>query len=298
MDSVFSGCGYVGRQVARRERELSGNVFAVVRSPSSAEQLIREGIQSIALDLEEISVLGFSLSDKVLYWFAPPQPEGMQDRRLRRCLELAAQIGQIPKRIVLINTTGVYGDCQGDWVTETRPRRPQTGRATRRVDAEDFARSWCDFHAVTLVVLRVPGIYGLGKLPLDRIKNARPVLAPELCPWSNRVHVEDLITACMSAARIKAPAPAYNISDGHPSTMTDFFFRVADAAGLRRPPILTAQQASEQLSKEMQSYLAESKRIDNTLMREHLGVVPCFPDLESGLNSIFSSVANSEQGIS
>ncbi|MBT6066265.1 MAG: SDR family NAD(P)-dependent oxidoreductase, partial [Proteobacteria bacterium] len=208
MDSVFAGCGYVGRQVARRERDLSGRVFAVVRSPSSAERLIREGIQSIALDLEEISILEFSLSDKVLYWFAPPQPEGTQDRRLRRCLELAAQIGQIPNRIVLINTTGVYGDCQGDWVTETRPRRPQTGRATRRVDAEDFARSWCDFHAVTLVVLRVPGIYGLGKLPLDRIKNARPVLTPELCPWSNRVHVEDLITACMSAARVKAPAPA------------------------------------------------------------------------------------------
>jgi len=294
MDSVFAGCGYVGRQVARRERDLSGRVFAVVRSPSSAEQLIREGIQSIALDLEEISALEFSLSDKVLYWFVPPQPEGMQDRRLRRCLELAAQIGQIPKRIVLINTTGVYGDCQGDWVTETRPRRPQTGRATRRVDAEDFARSWCDFHAVTLVVLRVPGIYGFGKLPLDRIKNARPVLAPELCPWSNRVHVEDLITACMSAARIKAPAPAYNISDGHPSTMTDFFFKVADAAGLSRPPILTAQEASEQLSKEMQSYLAESKRIDNTLMREHLGVVPRFPDLERGLDSIFASLANGE----
>ncbi len=222
----------------------------------------------------------------------PPQPEGMQDRRLRRCLELAAQIGQIPKRIVLINTTGVYGDCQGDWVTETRPRRPQTGRATRRVDAEDFARSWCDFHAVTLVVLRVPGIYGSGKLPLDRIKNARPVLAPELCPWSNRVHVEDLITACMSAARVKAPAPAYNISDGHPSTMTDFFFKVADAAGLPRPPILTTQEASAQLSKEMQSYLAESKRIDNTLMKEHLGVVPRFPDLERGLNAIFSGLAN------
>ncbi len=294
MDSVFAGCGYVGRQVARRERDLGGGVFAVVRSPSSAERLIREGIQSIALDLAEISILEFSLSDKVLYWFAPPQPEGTQDRRLRRCLELAAQIGQIPNRIVLINTTGVYGDCQGDWITETRPRRPQTGRATRRVDAEDFARSWCDFHAVTLVVLRVPGIYGLGKLPLDRIKNARPVLTPELCPWSNRVHVEDLITACMSAARVKAPAPAYNISDGHPSTMTDFFFRVADAAGLRRPPILTAQEASEQLSKEMQSYLAESKRIDNTLMREHLGVVPRFPDLERGLDSIFASLANGE----
>ncbi|MGB1683125.1 MAG: SDR family NAD(P)-dependent oxidoreductase, partial [Arenicellales bacterium] len=77
-------------------------------------------------------------------------------------------------------------------------------------------------------------------------------------------------------------------SDGHPSTMTDFFFKVADAAGLEKPPTLDLDQARETLSAEMRSYLDESKRIDNTLMREHLGVQIQFPDLNAGLSQIFA----------
>ena len=101
------------------------------------------------------------------------------------------------------------------------------------------------------------------------------------------MHVEDLISACLAAARIADPLPVYNISDGHPSTMSDFFFRVADAAGLPRPPVVDRQEATAALSAEMRSYLAESKRIDNTRMREHLGVDIRYPDLESGLSALF-----------
>jgi nucleoside-diphosphate-sugar epimerase len=154
------------------------------------------------------------------------------------------------------------------------------------VDAEIVMRKWCDALGVALVALRVPGIYGPGKLPLKRLRARQPVLAPALCPWSNRVHVEDLVSACLVAARIGEPRPVYNISDGHPSTMTDFFFQVADAVDLPRPPVIDAETARSQLSPEMRSYLAESKRIDNTLMREHLGAVIRYPGLATGLAQI------------
>ena len=68
--------------------------------------------------------------------------------------------------------------------------------------------------------------------------------------------------------------------------MTDFFFQVADALDLPRPPVIDAEMARSQLSPEMRSYLTESKRIDNTLMREHLGVVIRYPGLASGLAQI------------
>tara|TARA_B100001142_G_C13675415_1_gene399877 strand:- start:56 stop:493 length:438 start_codon:yes stop_codon:yes gene_type:complete len=139
-------------------------------------------------------------------------------------------------------------------------------------------------HDIPIVALRVPGIYGAGKLPLKRLREGLPVLAPELAPWSNRVHVEDLISVCLAAARIEHPLAVYNVSDGHPSTMTDFFFSVADITGLPRPPVVDKQEATAALSAEMRSYLAESKRIDNTRMREHLGVDVRYPDLASGLS--------------
>ena len=284
MDSLFAGCGYVGRQVALRELADGGAVAAIVRTAESAERLNREGIAALSADLENESTCTGVRRGRVLYWFVPPQPEGDQDRRLRCFIQCAVESGERPSRVVLISTTGVYGECQGEWVTEDRALAPQTGRARRRVDAEQVMRTWCQRHDIPIVALRVPGIYGAGKLPLKRLREGLPVLAPELAPWSNRVHVEDLISVCLAAARIEYPLPVYNVSDGHPSTMTDFFFSVADMTGLPRPPVVDKQEATAALSTEMRSYLAESKRIDNTRMREHLGVDVRYPDLASGLS--------------
>ena len=180
----------------------------------------------------------------------------------------------------------MYGDCQGEWVNESRPLNPQTTRGQRRVHAERLAYGFGEQYSIPVVALRVPGIYGPGKLPLARLQSGTPVLAPEFSPWSNRIHVHDLVTACLAAARKVDPAPVYNVSDGHPTTMADFFFQVADAHGLPRPPTLTRDAAERQLSGEMLSYLAESKRIDNTLMKENLGVVPDYPNLASGLSAL------------
>ena len=284
MDSLFAGCGYVGRQVALRELADGGAVAAIVRTAESAKRLNREGIAAVSADLENESTCAGVLRRRVLYWFVPPQPEGDQDRRLRCFIQCAVESGERPSRVVLISTTGVYGDCQGEWVTEDRALAPQTGRARRRVDAEQIMRTWCHRHDIPIVALRVPGIYGAGKLPLKRLREGLPVLAPELAPWSNRVHVEDLISVCLAAARIEHPLAVYNVSDGHPSTMTDFFFSVADMTGLPRPPVVDKQEATAALSAEMRSYLAESKRIDNTRMREHLGIDVRYPDLASGLS--------------
>jgi nucleoside-diphosphate-sugar epimerase len=286
MDSFFAGCGYVGRQVALRELADGGAVAAIVRTAESAERLNREGIAALSADLENDCPRTGTLRGRVLYWFVPPQPEGDQDRRLRGFIQCAAESGERPSRVVLISTTGVYGDCQGEWVSEDRALAPRTGRARRRVDAEQVMRRWCQVHNIPMVALRVPGIYGAGKLPLKRLREGLPVLAPELAPWSNRVHVEDLISVCLAAARIEHPLPVYNVSDDHPSTMTDFFFSVADATGLPRPPVVDKQEATAALSAEMRSYLAESKRIDNTRMREHLGVDVRYPDLRSGLSAL------------
>jgi len=110
-----------------------------------------------------------------------------------------------------------------------------------------------------------------------------PVMHEDESPWSNRVHIDDLVRACLAAGERGRPNAVYNISDGHPTTMTDYFNRVADALGLKRPPQITLAQARAELSEGMQSYLAESKRLDNRRMREELGVEPRYPDLTQGL---------------
>lgn len=291
---LIVGCGYLGRRVARREREQGRRIVALVRSAGSVEQLAARGIEARRVDLDAVADLPALLTGGALiYYFAPPPSVGQSDPRIRRFLG-AISGDALPSRIVLISTSGVYGDCRGEWVDEDRPPQPDADRARRRFDAETTLRAWGESHGVPVVILRVPGIYGPDRLPRERLARGLPVLREDESPWSNRVHVDDLARACLAAARRGRSGGVYNISDGHPSTMTDYFNRVADAAGLPRPPQITAAEARTRMSEGMQSYLAESKRLDNRRMREELGVEPQYPDLAHGLAACIAAEAAGE----
>ncbi len=284
MHPVFLvGCGYVGRHVARCLQAQGRAVTALARSDESVRLLHAQGLQAVRGDLDfPASLVVLPVQAALVYYFVPPPSAGSIDPRMGNFLQ-AITPATCPARIVFISTSGVYGDCLGEWVTEDRPPRPDSDRAHRRLDAEQQLRAWGESHAVTVVILRVPGIYGPGRLPEKRLRAGDPVLLEKESPWSNRVHIEDLVRACLAAGERDRPAAVYNISDGHPTTMTDYFNRVAEALGLKRPAQITRAQAHTELSAGMQSYLAESKRLDNRRMREELGVEPRYPDLVQGL---------------
>lgn len=284
MRNVFIvGCGDVGRRVALAERASGSVVTAMARSPESAAQLQALGIQVVHGDLDRPETLvDLPTESALIYYFAPPPATGESDPRLSHFLK-SISIQKLPIRIVLISTSGVYGDCQGAWVSEERTPHPDSDRGRRRLDAERRLQIWSGRTGVPVIILRVPGIYGPGRLPEKRLRAREPVLREAESPWSNRVHIFDLVVACVAAGARGRGGAVYNISDGQPSSMTDYFNQVADALGLERPPQISLAQARSDLSTGMQSYLAESKRLDNRRMREELGVLPRYPDLSTGL---------------
>ena len=286
-DVLIVGCGDIGERVARLERSEGRTVSGLVRSEESARRLRAAGIRPITADLDvPASLAGLPLTGAVVYYFAPPPDEGVTDPRLQAFVSVMTP-SHLPKRVVLISTTGVYGDCHGEWVMEDRPPNPQVDRARRRLAAETTLQAWSARSGVTVVILRVPGIYGPGYLPEARLRSGAPVLREDESPFSNRIHADDLAQICLAAARHDRPRLLYNVSDGHPTTMTDYFYRVADVLGIPRPPAITMEAARQRMGEGMLSYLAESKRIDNRRLREDLGVKLMYPDLASGLATCF-----------
>lgn len=216
------------------------------------------------------------VSGRVLYT-APPAPGGEGDPRMRAFLQAAGAI----EVLVYLSTSGVYGDCGGDWVDEQRPPAALTGRAARRVDAEHQLQDWAGQRGARLAILRVPGIYGPGRLPLERLREGRPVLDPAQAPWSNRIHAEDLASACLLA--LDHGEGIYNISDGTPSRMSDYFLACARHAGLPEPPLISWEQAQRTFSPQLLSFYRESRRLDISRARQELGFEPRYPNLEAGL---------------
>jgi nucleoside-diphosphate-sugar epimerase len=278
---LIVGCGYVGRRVAALHLARGEPVVALVRSAASAQALERDGIAAISTDLDG-SPADLPTRGERVYYFAPPPERGTTDPRLATFLAGLARSGQ-PRRIVYMGTTGIYGDCHGEWVDESRPANPSVDRAHRRWDAECRLREWATTRGGEVVALRVAGIYGPGRLPLDRLRRGLPMVAEHEAPWTNRIHADDLAAVCV-AAMDRAPSGAvYNVSDGHPGNMADYFNRVADLAGLPRPPVVRLADADGRLSEGLLSYLRESRRLDNRRMLRELGVTLRYPTLDEGL---------------
>lgn len=282
---VIIGCGDIGQRVAGRWRARNAHVAGVTRNQATCEALRASGIEAVQAELDEPAALAhLSVKESVIYYFAPPPHEGVTDPRLRNWL---AGIGKnaLPQRVVLISTTAVYGDTGGDWVTEESPLQPGTDRGRRRLDAETALLEWSRQTGVPVVILRVPGIYGPGRLPRQRLETGLPVLNEAESGFTNRIHSEDLATVCVAAAERGEPGAVYNVSDGRPGTMTGWFNAVADHLGLPRPPQISLAEAETRVSAGMLSYLKESRRISNKKMLEGLGIELAFADLVEGLKS-------------
>ena len=103
---------------------------------------------------------------------APPPASGSSDTRTANLLAALSKASILPARVVYVSTSGVYGDCGGELVDESRTLAPRTSRAQRRADAERQLGAWCAARGVPLVVLRAPGIYSADRLPLERLNDA------------------------------------------------------------------------------------------------------------------------------
>ncbi len=265
---LISGYGDIARRFAAR---LPGGVEVRAISRSRGADLDR------AETLRPFS----GWADTVLH-AAPPPAADDTDTRTANLLAML-ETGARPARIVYLSTSGVYGDCAGARVDETRPVNPATPRAKRRADAERRLDEWCRMHDIALVVLRVPGIYAEDRLPLERLRSGTPALRAEDDGYTNHIHAEDLATIARRACEADAPAGTYNASDDSEMKMGEWFDLVADRHGLPRPPRIARCDAPGRISAQMLSFMAESRRLSNVKLKRELGVHFMYPTVFDGV---------------
>lgn len=287
--TLILGCGYTGRRIADLMEGSDDRIAPIVRTAESAGALEKYGRQPIIVDLDQRLQNGLPLAGSRVFYLAPPPDSGVADTRVSNFLHACESQGQ-PERILYFSTTGVYGDCGGDWVDESRPVNPGSDRARRRLDAEEQFRHWSRSGGGDLVIFRVAGIYGPGRLPLERLRRKLPLLQEDEAPFSNRIHVDDLASAAIAAMDRAAPGSLFNASDGHPSTMNDYFNRLADLSGLPRPPVVSRTEAAEVMSPGMLSYMQESRRLSVRALTQELGFEFRYPTLETGLPASLGSM--------
>jgi nucleoside-diphosphate-sugar epimerase len=282
---LIVGSGDVARRILSR---LAGRfrVFALLRDATRAAAWRAAGATPVIADLDDRASLAriAGLADLVLH-LAPPPGDGTTDRRTRNLLAALGRGKSLPRRLVYVGTTGVYGDCGGARIDETRRLNPTNARAVRRVDAERRLRAWGQRNGVAVAILRAPGIYAADRLPLERLEKGMPALVDRDDSYTNHIHADDLAAACIAALRRGGANRAYNAVDDSDLKMGEWFDRVADAFALPRPPRIARAEAERTLPPMLMSFMRESRRIGNRRLRKELELRLAYPTVDDGIRA-------------
>ena len=281
MRILIVGCGDVGLRAARL---LAGHahLYGLIRSPRRRDELRAVGITPIIGDLDDRASLRrlAGLADAVLH-FAPPPIQGETDPRTRRLLAALGR-GRSLSQLVYISTSGVYGDCAGEVVAETRPARPNNARAKRRADAEARLRRFGQ-RGNRVSLLRAPGIYAQNRMPEQRVRKSLPAIVSADDVYTNHIHADDLARLAVAALFRGRCNRLYNAVDDSGLKMGDWFDVVADHLGLPRPPRLPREQAIAAVTPAMRTFLTESRRLSNRRSKQELRFRLRYPTVREGL---------------
>jgi nucleoside-diphosphate-sugar epimerase len=285
---LIIGCGDVALRALPQLRERY-RIYGLTHNRDKVALLRARGVVPIMGDLDDPASLDglTGLAQNVLYC-APPPSQGARDTRTAHLIAALAKAKSLPQQLVYISTSGVYGDCAGQLVDETRPLRPQTARARRRVDAEQQLRDWGRRSRVSICVLRAPGIYSELRLPLARLNAGMPALCTDEDGYSNHVHADDLARMVVAALRFGHAGRLYNASDDSVLKMGDYFDLVADHCGLPRPPRLSRAEASRRIPANVLSFMNESRRLSNSRLKKELRFKLRYPTVRDGIAAIGS----------
>lgn len=276
---LILGCGDVGLRLLPLLRRHY-RVFAVTRDAARLAGLRAAGAVPVLADLDDPASLRrlTGLAHTVLH-LAPPPAEGELDRRTRNVTAILPEAA----RVVYVSTTGVYGDLAGRLVDETQPVAPRNARALRRVDAEQVLRRWARHAGGSVAILRVPGIYAAGRLPLARLRQGTPALASADDVYTNHIHADDLAAIVVRALQRGRPGRVYHAVDDSDVKMADYFDAVADAFGLPRPPRLDRTALAAAVTPTLLSFMSESRRLGNHRLKRELGVRLRYPTVAQGI---------------
>lgn len=265
-DVLLVGCGDLGGDVGQRLAARGHAVLALRRRGDRVQpplrglsvDLTRSSPDLPPLELEYL-VVALSARPRTEESYRATYVDGMT-----RALDALTAAGQVPRRAVLVSSTGVYGNVDPAILAdESTPARPLDGPARMLLEAEQAFSA----RVPGGTILRLSGLYGHGSTRLVDQVRAGAVTDPNR--WTNRIHRDDAAAVVVHLLTLqRAPEPLYVGTDDEPALLGDVAAHLASQWGAPTPPATDVDQA-------------HGKRFSNARLRAS-GWAPDFPTYREG----------------
>ncbi len=291
-DLLILGAGYVGERLARAALGQGVRVCVTSRDTDKLATLASLGARTARWDaleggvdaISSLAAPGGAVVYSVPTIFRSYEP----DRHVApaaRAMRAARSAGA--ERFVYYSSTSVYGDHGGDWIDENSTRSPMSDLGKMRVDIEDAVLANLDGFSGSYVA-RLVGIYGPGRTLADYLRRGVYTVArPEKV--TNRVHVDDIVSATFAILRAAAPASrVFDVTDGSPQTVSDMVALLVDELGLEPPPTTTVEEVAKRSASAAARWRSEY-RCRGARLRDELGWAPSFADALTGYRAMIAA---------
>lgn len=281
------GMGFCAEALAARLKPEGWTIIGTSRSPERIRDLAQRGFRAVTFS--DVATCGI-LSSSPLYILISAPPGETGDPALEAFSDRLSAIAGSIAWVGYLSTTGVYGDRQGDWVTEDSSVQPQSDRGRRRQKAESDWLAWGQSNTVPVQIFRLAGIYGPGRNQLVSLQEGTARRIEKPGQVFSRIHVEDVATVLVASMRLPKSGRVYNVCDDEPAPPQEVVAFAAQLLGRDAPPLEPYELAKSTLSPMAASFYQESKRVDNSRMKEELGVRLAYPTYREGLCALQSAM--------
>jgi nucleoside-diphosphate-sugar epimerase len=292
VDSIASGpqlfcfgLGYSARALAGRLMDEGWIISGTCRSEEKRASLAAQRIRAFLFDRDQPLLDAPAALHGVTHILSSVPPNRTGDPVLGQHGEAIAAARGL-RWIGYLSTTGVYGDTGGAMVDETAPLRPTSERSRRRVEAE---RRWLELwerHGQPVHVFRLAGIYGPGRSAIDQVGRGEMRRIDKPGHLFSRIHVDDIAAVLHASIERPNPGRVYNVCDDEPAEPSDVIAHACRLLDVEPPPPVPFEEAAALLSPMALSFWRDHRRVDNSRIKQELGITLAYPSYRSGLEAI------------
>lgn len=254
MHHLIIGYGYCGYHLARHLLSHQQTVTVISRHLDESMQL--PGLNHLIHDIS--NPLVWQTKNTIIYYLIPPSRDSEQDNLLQQFLAHSSL--QVSK-VVYFSSSGVYGDHQGAWIDEQSSCNLKNLKQRSRLSAEQQWLTYCKLQSVECIALRVAGIFGPNRLPVQSAIAQTPLIEPDAAPYINHIYIHDLVDIAYQLAIKAKVSSVYNLADGQPTRMGALQQQVAHILGLEAASCKSWQQIWQEASPMKREFMEASKRL-------------------------------------
>jgi len=283
---LFLGAGYTAKEMMRQLQQSSDfkdlSLYGTTRSGRNFDNIRKAGGTPILFEgtgpSEALSPVLRS-ADYILVSISPKEQGDLILQHHLQDIKANSNLAWLG----YLSTVGVYGNHDGAWVSEDSATNPSSQRSQWRKLAED---QWLDLHQqidLPAHIFRLPGIYGPGRGPTNKLKQGTARRIEKKGQVFNRAHVEDIANILIASMKQPNPGAIYNVSDDEPAPPQDVLAYAAECMGLDVPPLIPFEEA--EMTQMAKSFYTDNKRIANKRIKEELGVSLKYPTYREGIKA-------------